>query len=158
MRDLIKNTKSAFCISLVFIFLISISGFSIYQHTCSHSQTEDISIIFPSATCNHAQNENKESSCCGVTETKSCCDTQGITKDKNCCHDNQEFKKLDTIFVLLNNNIDFNDLSSFIIQLFSSPEYTLFKTYNLQTLITKKEAPPLIITSEYLAKIQVYLI
>lgn len=81
-NNLYKTTAAA----LALVVLISTSGFTVFQHSCSSNNTSELSFIVPLFSCDHYQADHMESegSCCVDAEAGSspscragdCCDTE----------------------------------------------------------------------------------
>ncbi len=95
MCDLtLKWIKHIFAISIAVVFLLSTSGFTIYSHHCSSSNSSYTVSIFKSlATCSNCgshikQNIEKETCCASKTS----CSINNT--ENNCCSTQEQFLKI----------------------------------------------------------------
>lgn len=159
MKTILKHTKVITTFILATAFIISTSGFSIYQHTCSTSQVENISLIIPAEKCDHATNIHNEQtdSCCKIVETATCCESKTPVNEEDCCHDQQEFKKLETDTVI-SQQPEIKALNTLIIEMLYNTTLLAINSINTINTICIPDPPPPPEIQETLATIQVYLI
>lgn len=157
MIAILKHIKLVVTVFTALTFAFTTSGFSLYQHYCTTSLDENLSIVIPAEKCNHATQNEKSESCCQPIETKSCCDTNTPKNENDCCHDEQEFKKLETSSTI-SQQPEIKALNTLIIEVLFSTTF-LAQNYfdnNINELTTDSPPPPDI--QDFLAQIQVYII
>lgn len=137
---IIKNI-SIFIYSVIFI--ITTSGFPLYQHICNSCDIEEISYFFPEKEhCIH-KFDNQKLSCCNYDE--STCKNKSekdlvLSKNQSnnkCCTDKSNFLKINLNF--LHSNIDYNKILQFFDLLYF---YTISKNCfydNLKKLTVFKD-------------------
>lgn len=158
MKLVLKHINYLIAVLIAISFVISTSGFSIYQHSCSNSQVENVSIIVPAEKCDHADIKEQVDSCCEPIETTSCCETEQKTENKDCCHDKQEFKKLEIKTITSSEEIEVKALNTLIVEMLYSSTLLANTAFLNNFNTTSIEPPPPLLVSEHLAQIQVYII
>ena len=100
MKEFCKNIIS---IILALVFLISSSGFIIYEHHCNTHHISQTSFLFENFDC-HQDNENNHLNC---NDNSTCCtdyhenvilEKETSTDKENCCETKKSFFKLKSVF------------------------------------------------------------
>ncbi len=99
MKNLVRKISS---IILALAFLISSSGFFIYEHHCNTSNLSQISFLFEDFDC-HDNHENDHlncdnNTCCDTSENNTLSGKDTSTKKTNCCETKNHFYKIKSVF------------------------------------------------------------
>ena len=160
MKKVFAYIKNGFILFFALVILLITSGFNIYKHTCSTTQTYNISIVIPVEKCDHAESEHIKNSCCNESDdSQNCTPTKSNNhNDNDCCKDKTEYKKLNIDIVTDCDTVEVKALNTLIVQmLYANTFYALNNQYSFVTSEIKESPPPITI-SKYLSVIQVYLI
>lgn len=162
MQKRAKHINSFFSLLLALIVVLSTSGFKLYTHHCSTSHIQNVSIIIPAEACGHAEQTEQNTSCCIIEEPSkdACCQTsEPLNETDNCCTDNEEFVKLEVQTVLNHTTpvVKENSTDSFIALFVVNTFLSYSSQSNPETNLINTSPPPINVT-EYLSRIQVYLI
>jgi hypothetical protein len=100
MKNLIKKISS---ILLAIAFLISSSGFFIYEHHCNTHNLSQVSFLLENFDCHHDNetdhlNCDNASACCMDSENNSLSAKEILSKENNCCKTENHFFKIKSAF------------------------------------------------------------
>jgi hypothetical protein len=97
-----KILRKIGAVIMVSLLIATTGGFSIYSHICYCLEKSSTS-VFHKATCEH-ERSMKNSSCCKVERTPSCCankpfdETKTTVHKDNCCRNSGHFLKISDLF------------------------------------------------------------
>ena len=150
MKQVIQHIQVLLILIFSGIILFTTSGFNIYLHTCTTTNTNNVSLLVPAEKCEHA-NSDQYDSCCNTRQKEK-------SETKKCCNDKHEYKKLKIDTVLTNTAIDSKALNTLIIETLYANTFLAYYNQNINSIPIIKGSPPPIENSEYRSLIQVYLI
>lgn len=130
--------KRLFAFSMLLIFVINSSGYTIYRHHCKSENLDEVSLFVESFSCDHHADTVKIK-----TQTHSCCHKTESTsiEDQNCCNTISQYLKLESDFDF-SFPISLVDCEVKVLKQFNTERIIEIKPLALKTN-AKSEAPPL---------------
>jgi len=99
MKTFYKILKPAGALFMLLTFFVSTTGFTFYEHVCSHHQQEKEVVLVKSNCCNEEFVAVKQSShsCCEEQRSKTSCHTEN--ENSSCCEFDINYFRLTEQFV-----------------------------------------------------------